>query len=159
MCIRDRTVTTHVANDRDELRLVAPLLIWLVLFVIILAIMCRTEYYLLFPLMCLEFLSIIPISIWMIKKSRKLRPKSYVKMDVILTVRDGMLYKEDMKLNVSYSEWYNEVYLDNMHDAGKYNHNFITFTATIIGDDVGGFLAFCREHAVPIEVMDYLPEQ
>ena len=29
------TVTTHVANDRDELRLVAPLLIWLVLFVII----------------------------------------------------------------------------------------------------------------------------
>lgn len=153
------TVTTHVSNDKDELRLVAPLLIWLVLFVIILAIMCRTEYYLLFPLMCLEFLSIIPISIWMIKKSRKLRPKSYVKMDVILTVRDGMLYKEDMKLNVSYSEWYNEVYLDNMHDAGKYNHNFITFTATIIGDDVGGFLAFCREHAVPIEVMDYLPEQ
>lgn len=153
------TVTTHVANDRDELRLVAPLLIWLVLFVIILAIMCRTEYYLLFPLMCLEFLSIIPIGIWMIKKSRKIRQESYVKMDVVLTVRDGMLYKEDMKLNVSYSEWYNEVYLDNMHDAGKYNHNFITFTATIIGDDVGGFLAFCREHAVPIEVMDYLPEQ
>ena len=37
----------------------------------------------------------------------------------MLTARDGRLYKDDVKLNVSYSERDNEVYLDDMHDAGN----------------------------------------
>ena len=102
------TVTTRVLNDKDTLRLSAPILIWLVLFIIIFGVM--------------------------------------------LTARDGMIYKDNMKLNVTYSEQDNEVYLDDMHDEGKYNHRKITFFATISGDDVGGFIKFCRENNVQVEI-------
>ena len=88
----------------------------------------------------------------LVKKARKLRQESFVKIDVMLTARDGMIYKDNMKLNVTYSEQDNEVYLDDMHDEGKYNHRKITFFATISGDDVGGFIKFCRENNVQVEI-------
>lgn len=143
------TVTTRVLNDKDTLRLSAPILVWLVLFFIIFGVMCIADISFLVLPMFLEFLCIIPVAIWSIKKARKLRQESF---DVMLTARDGRLYKDDMKLNVSYSERDNEVYLDDMHDAGKYNHHHITFFATISGDEVGGFIAFCRENNVQVEV-------
>ena len=138
------TVTTRVLNDKDTLRLLAPILVWFIIF----GVMCIADiWYLVF----LEFLCIIPITVWSIKKARKLRQESFVKIDVMLTVRDGIIYKDNMKLNVSYSEQDNEVYLDDMHNEGKYNHHQITFLATISGDDVGGFIAFCREKNVQVE--------
>ena len=143
------TVTTRVLNDKDTLRLSAPILVWLVLFFIIFGVMCIADIWFLVLPMFLEFLCIIPVAIWSIKKARKLRQESF---DVMLTARDGRLYKDDMKLNVSYSERDNEVYLDDMHDAGKYNRHHITFFATISGDEVGGFIAFCRENNVQVEV-------
>lgn len=143
------TVTTRVLNDKDTLRVSAPILVWLVLFFIIFGVMCIADISFLVLPMFLEFLCIIPVAIWSIKKARKLRQESF---DVMLTARDGRLYKDDMKLNVLYSESDNEVYLDDMHDAGKYNHHHITFFATISGDDVGGFIAFCRENNVQVEI-------
>lgn len=148
------TVTTRVLNDKDTLRLLAPILIWMVLFFVIFGVMCITDIWFLVIPMFLEFLCIIPVVVWLIKKARKLRQESFVKMDVLLTARDGMIYKDNMQLNVSYSEQDNEVYLDNMYDAEKYNHRQITFFATISGDDVGGFIAFCRENDVQVESFD-----
>lgn len=146
------TVTTRVLNDKDTLRLLAPILVWMVLFFIIFGVMCITDISFLVLPMFLEFLCIIPVTIWSIKKAGKHRQESFVKIDVTLTARDGRLYKDDMKLNVSYSEQDNEVYLDDMHDAGKYNHHHITFFATISGDDVGGFVKFCHENNVQVEI-------
>lgn len=146
------TVTTRVLNDKDTLRLLAPILVWMVLFFIIFGVMCITDISFLVLPMFLEFLCIIPVTIWSIKKARKLWQESFVKIDVMLTARDGRLYKDDMKLNVLYSEMENEIYLDDMHDEGKYNNRKITFFATISGDDVGGFIAFCRENNVQIEI-------
>lgn len=143
------TVTTRVLNDKDTLRVSAPILVWLVLFFIIFGVMCIADISFLELPMFLEFLCIIPVAIWSIKKARKLRQESF---DVMLTARDGRLYKDDMKLNVLYSERDNEVCLDDMHDAGKYNHHHITFFTTISGDDVGGFIAFCRENNVQVEI-------
>lgn len=114
-------VTTCVLNDRDMLRLSAPVLIWMVLFFIIFSVMCITDISFLVIPMFLEFLCIIPVAVWSIKKARKLRKESFAKMYVMLTAKDGMIYKDNMKLNVSYSERDNEVYLNDMHDAGKYN--------------------------------------
>lgn len=146
------TVTTRVLNDKDMRCLVVPILVWMFLFFIIFGVMCIMDIsFLVLPLF-LEFLCFIPVTIWSIKKSGKLRQESFVKIDVMLTARDGRLYKDDMKLNVLCSERYNEVYLDDMHDAGKYNHHHITFFATISGDEVGGFIAFCLENNVQVEV-------
>lgn len=144
-------VTTRVLNDKDMLCLVVPILVWMILFFIIFGVMCITDIWFLVLPMFLEFLCFIPVAIWSIKKAGKLHQESFVKIDVMLTARDGRLYKDDMKLNVSYSERDNEVYLDDMHDAGKYNHHHITFFATISGDEVGGFIAFCRENNVQVE--------
>lgn len=105
------TVTTRVLNDKDTLRLSAPILIWLVLFIIIFGVMCIADIWFLVLPMFLEFLCIIPVTVWSIKKARKLRQESFVKIDVMLTARDGMIYKDNMKLNVTYSEQDNEVYL------------------------------------------------
>lgn len=88
------------------------------------------------------------------KKVQKIQQKSIANMDVMLTARDGMLYKDDTKLNVSYSERDNEVWLDDMHDAGKYNHHCITFSATVVEDNVSGFIDFCRDNGVEIECVD-----
>lgn len=149
-------VTTCVLNDRDTLRLSAPVLIWMVLFYIIFSVMCITDISFLVIPMFLEFLCIIPVAVWSIKKARKLRKESFAKMYVMLTAKDGMIYKDNMKLNVSYSERDNEVYLDDMHDAGKYNHHHITFSGVISGDDVWGFIAFCRQNDVQVEVFNQM---
>lgn len=151
------TVTTRVLNDKDTLRLSAPILVWMVLFFIIFGVMCITDISFLVLPMFLEFLCFIPVTVWSIKKARKLWQDSFVKMEVMLTARDGMIYKDNMKLSVSYSERDNEAYLDDMHDAGKYNHCHTTFFATISGDDVGGFIAFCRENNVQVEVFNEMP--
>lgn len=145
------TVTTRVLNDKDMLRLLAPILVWMILFFIIFGVMCIADISFLVLPVLLEFLCIIPVVIWSIKKAGKLRQESFDVFDVMLTARDGRLYKDDRKLNVSYSERDNEAYLDDMHDAGKYNHHHITFFATISGDDVGGFIAFCKENNVQVE--------
>ena len=92
------TVTTRVLNDKDTLRLLAPILVWMVLFFIIFGVMCITDISFLVLPMFLKFLCIIPVTIWSIKKARKLWQESFVKIDVMLTARDGRLYKDDMKL-------------------------------------------------------------
>lgn len=97
---------------------------------------------------------IIPVIIWSMKKAQKIHQKSIVNMDVMLTVRDRMIYKDDTKLNVSYSERDHEVWLDDMHDAGKHNHYCITFSATVIEDDMRGFIDFCRDNGVEIETFN-----
>lgn len=68
----------------------------------------------------------------------------------MLTARDEMLYKDNMKLNVSYSERDNGVYLDVMRDKGFQT----TFFATIVGDDVREFIAFCQENDVKVVALD-----
>ena len=79
------TVTTRVLNDKDTLRLSAPILIWLVLFIIIFGVMCIADIWFLVLPMFLEFLCIIPVTVWSIKKARKLRQESFVKIDVTVS--------------------------------------------------------------------------
>lgn len=134
-----------------------PFLIWNVLFFITLyVISITTDFDLLAALfvllMFLELLCIIPVIIWTMKKAQKIYRESFVKMDVMLTARDGMLYKDNMKLNVSYSERDNEVYLDNMRE--KWYGFYITFVAAIVEDDVKEFIAFCQENDVKVEVFN-----
>ena len=104
----------------------------------------------------ITFLSIIPISIVSYKKCKKLNQESCVQTELMLTARDGAIYKDDMKLNVAYSVLDNEVYFDDERDLGKYNHCHMTFCGIIGGDDVKGFVAFCRENGVEIEVFNVM---
>jgi hypothetical protein len=73
-------------------------------------------------------------------------------MNIVIIVRDGMLYKDNIKLNAEYDERGHEVWFDDTHDAGKYNRRHNTFWVTISGEDVEVFLAFCRENKINLEV-------
>jgi hypothetical protein len=77
-------------------------------------------------------------------------------MDIVITARDGILYKDNIKLNAEYDEIGHEVWLDDTHDEGKYNRRHTTFWGTISGEDVEGFLTFCRENKINLEVANEL---
>lgn len=66
------TVTARVLKNRDRIYVLAPLLIWTVLFFITFYVMCITDFYFLVLLLFLEVLCIISIFIWMIKKPKDL---------------------------------------------------------------------------------------
>lgn len=147
------TVTTRYLNDKDTMRILMPLFIWMGLFFALFAAMCITDISMLVLPLFVEFLCIIPVSVWLVKKAGKLHQASIVKLDVFLAARDGMLYKDNIKLDVAYSKRDEEVYLDNTHDAGKYNRRLTTFFGTISGEEVEGFLTFCRENGIELELL------
>jgi len=148
------TVMTRYLKDKDVLRLLTPLFIWMVLFFVLFITMCITDISILVLPLFLEFLCIIPVVIRSSKNAARLHQASLVKLDVVLTARDGILYKDNIKLNVAYSKRDQEIYLDNTHDAGKYNRHLTTFWGTISGEDVEGFLAFCRVNKIELELFN-----
>jgi hypothetical protein len=48
-------------------------------------------------------------------------------MDIVITARDGILYKDNIKLNAEYDERGREVWLDDTQMLGKYNRRHTTF--------------------------------
>ncbi len=147
------TVTTRYLKDKDVLRLLTPLFIWMVLFFVLFFIMCTTDISILVLPLFLEFLCIIPVAVRSVKNAGRFHRASVVKLDVVLTARDGMLYKDNIKLDAAYSKRDQEIYLENTHDAGKYNRRLTTFWGTISGEEVEGFLAFCRENGIELEML------
>jgi hypothetical protein len=75
-------------------------------------------------------------------------------MDIVITAKDGILYKDNIKLNAEYDERGHEVWLDDTQMLGKYNRIHTTFWGTISGEDVEGVLAFCRENKINLEVVN-----
>lgn len=61
---------------------------------------------------------------------------------------------DDMRLDIMYAVQDHEVYMNAKCYAGKPGHQKEIFYGTIGGDAVEGFLAFCRENSVVMEVFD-----
>lgn len=118
------TITTRNLNDKDFLKIVVPLLIWMIVFFIILGLMCVTDIYVLVIPMILEFLCIIPITICGVKKSKKRRQESFETKVIELTARNGRLYLNDKPLHISYDEQAREAYLDDMEETNRYRATF-----------------------------------
>lgn len=142
------TITTRNLNDKDFLKIVLPLLIWMIIFFVILGLVCIMDIYVLVIPMILEFLCIIPITICVVKNSKKLRQESFETKGIELTARSGRLYLNDKPLHISYDEQAREAYL---HDMEETNHYRVTFFAVISNAEVEGIFVFCREHNIPIE--------
>ncbi len=148
------TVTTRYLKGKDLLRVLTPLIIWMVLFFGLFAAMCITDIYILALPLLLELLCIIPVAILGVINARKLYHASFINLDIVLTAGDGMIYKDNIKLNAAYSKRDQEIYLEDTHDAGKYNRRLTTFWGTISGEDVEGFLAFCLENKIELEILN-----
>jgi hypothetical protein len=148
------TVTTRYLNNKDVLRLLIPLFVWMILFFALFFTMCITDISILVLPLFIAFLCITPIFIRGCIIAQKVYRASFIKMDIVITARDGILYKDSIKLNAEYDERGHEVWLDDTHDAGKYNRRHTTFWGTISGEDVEGFLAFCRENKINLEIVN-----
>lgn len=142
------TVTTRILSDKKGIQLLLPVFIWMLLLLLTFFVMCFTDIYFLILPMGIEFICIIPIFIWGLKKSQQARQVR--KMDVMLTIKDGALYKDNWKLNVYYYEREKQIYLNNMHDAGKYNRRLITFFGTIDGTEASDFLEVCQNNGIQV---------
>ena len=58
------------------------------------------------------------------------------------------IYKDNIKLNLSYSVPKNIVYIDNGHKSGKFKFYTLSFSAIITGNEVNGFIDFCLKNKV-----------
>lgn len=148
------TVTINLVKEKEILRLLIPTFVWMLLFFVLFAVMCRTDIWFMVIPVGIEFLSIIPIFIVSYKKSRKLYQESIVQTELMLMAKDRAIYKDEIKLNAEYNVVENEVYLNYERDLGKNNHHYITSYGIISGDDVAGFVTFCRENGIEIEVFN-----
>lgn len=62
--------------------------------------------------------------------------------------KNGEIYKDNIKLNLSYSVPKNIVYIDNGHRSGKFKFYTLSFSAIITGNEVNGFIDFCLKNKV-----------
>ena len=110
--------------------------------------MCVFDLYILVIPFLLEFISVIPMGIWSVKRSKKIRKESAKPTIITLTAKNGEIYKDNIKLNLSYSVPKNIVYIDNGHISGKFKFYTLSFSAIITGNEVNGFIDFCLKNNV-----------
>ncbi len=111
-------------------------------------LMCVFDLYILVIPFLLEFISVIPMGIWSVKRSKKIRKESAKPTIITLTAKNGEIYKDNIKLNLSYSVPKNIVYIDNGHRSGKFKFYTLSFSAIITGNEVNGFIDFCLKNNV-----------
>ena len=83
-------------DDKTTLKIVAPIIAWLIIFMIILIIFARGMY-LLFPIMILEFLCCIPIIIFCLKVKRNI---PYTKNTITFELKDNSLYANKVLIDI-----------------------------------------------------------
>lgn len=111
-------------------------------------LMCVFDLYILVIPLLLEFISVIPMGIWSVKRSKKIRKESAKPTIITLTAKNGEIYKDNIKLNLSYSVPKNIVYIDNGHRSRKFKFYTLSFSAIITGNEVNGFIDFCLKNKV-----------
>ena len=65
------TVTPQFLSDKDTFRQTVPALLWAVLIFATFIFMCVFDLYILVIPLLLEFISVIPMGIWSVKRSKK----------------------------------------------------------------------------------------
>lgn len=142
------TVTPQFLSGKDTFRQAVPALSWAVLIFATFILMCVFDLYILVIPFLLEFISVIPMGIWSVKRSKKIRKESAKPTIITLTAKSGEIYKDNIKLNLSYIVQKNIVYIDNGHRSGKFKFYTLSFSAIITGNEVNGFIDFCLKNNV-----------
>lgn len=70
------TVTPQFLSGKDTFRQAVPALSWAVLIFATFILMCVFDLYILVIPFLLEFISVIPMGIWSVKRSKKIRKES-----------------------------------------------------------------------------------
>ncbi len=105
-------------------------------------------------LVIIVFFCFIPVFIFMCLTAKKIYHETPGQKDIALTPRDGTVYVDDMRMDITYDARDHEVNMDARRSVGRHGCRKVIFYAAISGDAVEGFLAFCRENGVVMEVVD-----
>lgn len=81
------TVTPQFLSGKDTFRQAVPALSWAVLFFATFILMCVFDLYILVIPFLLEFISVIPMGIWSVKRSKKIRKESAKPTIITLTAK------------------------------------------------------------------------
>lgn len=146
-----RTITT-----KEVLRVLFPVFVWMVVCIALLGIivLLPSAIWWMGLLMIIAFFCIVPVFIFSCITAQKIYHKTFGQKDIALMARDGAVYMDDMRLDIMYDVQDHTVYIDDKCHVGKPGHQKKIFHGTIGGDAVEGFLAFCRENSVVMEVFD-----
>lgn len=146
-----RTITT-----KEVLRVLFPVFVWMVVCFALLGIivLLPSAIWWMGLLIIIAFFCIIPVFVFMCIIAQKIYHETFGQKDIVLTARDGAVYMDDMRLDIMYAVQDHEMYINAKCYAGKPGHQKEIFYGTIGGDAVEGFLAFCRENSVVMEVFD-----
>lgn len=120
------------------------LMLWPILIIACLIIGARVTYYAI-PVMFILFLSIIPITIYLSKKTAPYRGKNaYTKKQLSFHVKDGELYTDDIKLNPEWNPVDKVITLEGMYP------NAVRFEGFIEAPYTEGFIEFLKEQNAEI---------
>lgn len=142
-------ITRRIAGGRTTALILLTLAVWGGLSLIIIEIIAATEIFYLFILMILEFLSIVPAMIWLIKNQRRFRQKAAESFYAQFHVNNGELYLNGFQMNVIRNTKKKQMILDDLNTS-KTTFYAATFTATVDGGDVDGFAEFCKNNGIKI---------
>ena len=81
------TVTPQFLSGKDTFRQKVPPLSWAVLIFATFILMCVFDLYILVIPLLLEFISVIPMGIWSVKRSKKIRKESAKPTIITLTAK------------------------------------------------------------------------
>ena len=159
------TVTPQFLSGKDTFRQAVPALSWAVLIFATFILMCVLSLYI-SPFFAVSVIIVgladsfliffdlftdhIPIGITLINSSRNgitriYKSNTHIKINV---AKNGEIYKDNIKLNLSYSVPKDIVYIDNGHRSGKFKFYTLSFSAIITGNEVNGFIDFCLKNNV-----------
>lgn len=143
----------RILDNKTTMVVFLPLFIWLFVLLGTLFTMFATNYYVLVPVMGLEFLCIIPV--FFICKSRV--NKAFSALDGIyyeadLEVREGKLYYKQMELKITYNKKNGIVSLKHETIGGKYQAMVYTFWSIVSDEDKDEFLKLCEFYHLKIKL-------
>lgn len=136
--------------DREMMRVVRPIFVWLAVFLVTFISMCVWDILILMPVIIIEFLSFIPVVIICAKMAKQVHKESQVIEETLFTAREGELYKDGLRLNVTLDWEFHEISLDDYSDeGGKYGRK-INYFGILMPEDTDRFMEFCRENGIDI---------
>lgn len=147
------TVLPLFLSGKDTFRQTVPMLSWMILVFTTFILMCVFDLYILVIPFLFEFISVIPVGIWSTKRSKKIREKSCKPIIIPITVQNGKMYKDNIKLNLPYSPSKNIFYIDDGCKTGKLKLYHCSFSAIVAESEIYDFTHFCLRNNVQFKIL------
>ena len=140
----------------DDSRILKPLL-WLIPWVLGIFIcmgFIGQEYYIFVPIMFLIFLSIIPLTIYMVKSARKAKEEAFYEKEVTFYIEDGKLYTDGIKLTITSDAKEGVLFLENCKVVNtRYARNVVVtnFCGRVEGQYAQDLAYFLQKNGIKIK--------